>query len=351
MMWTGASALFCASARTVIEEALLKAPPTSALVCPDTTAMRTRMVTFRPPIEICGNTWVVSAVLVPVAWISTAPDVETLPVEAMVASVERPLSARATVRPTAMPPTLMLRVWVCTEWTPSAWTVTPPEPTVPWAPELADPVPFRSAKASAPLIATRPPPTAVDRMSELTLSSTVTNRCETDPPAPSATSPMLAVASPSTEVTATAAPVAKTPPATAMSKALSVRCAIALTSMPPPALVIPAPVVLVSMWAFCVPVSLTTATMAPTATNPAVPAKPIAVELSCMSALTLTWPSAVTLDRDKMPASVLLETLRTSTEAPTPTRPAPIEPATPTTLRLSVAHTRTCPPVMTVASM
>ena len=125
-------------------------------------------------------------------------------------------------------------------------------------------------------------------------SSTVTNRWATDPVEPSWTLPTVAEALPSTLVTATPAPAANAPTARETLTASRVRWAMASTSTPPPALVTPcAPTSLLSMCAFWVPVSLTTATTAPTATNPAVPAKATAIESSSIRALTLTWPSAV----------------------------------------------------------
>ncbi len=152
-----------------------------------------------------------SAVFVAVASTSTAPVVLTLPVEVTHASVERPLSARPTVRPIAIPPTLTFTVCACAVCVPSALTVTPPAPTMPWAPDFALTLPSRSANARAPLNAAAPTPTATARMSFRTMSVAVTLMLLTGPVTATATLPMLAVASPLTFTTATPAPTLTAP--------------------------------------------------------------------------------------------------------------------------------------------
>ena len=160
----------------------------------------------------------------------------------------------------------------------------------------------------------------------------------TGPAAPSATFPIVADASPLTFTTATAAPVAKAPAATPMAYACTSRVALTATVRPPPAFVIAA---LSSIWAFCVPVSLTTATWAPTPTKPPPPANPMGVVFSSMLAETVTAPPALMLAYGEMPASVTLLTFRTSTEPPTPTAPPAAAPAIPNTERTSFAMTLT----------
>ena len=223
----------------------------------------------------------------------------------------------------------------------------PPAPTVPRAPELASAVPPRSAKARPPPTEIAPIATEVEKTSAVTSSVNVTLTWPTVPAEPTSTLPTTALALPSTEVTATAAPAAMAPIEAKMLYAVSRRSVSVVTSTPVTARAI---VAVSSTWAFWLPWSLITATTAPAPTNPALPEKPITVESSSMSARTDTPPPALTVALPWMPASVLLRMFITCTAAPMPTNPAPIAPTTPTTSRESRAPTATLPPAVMVPS-
>ena len=233
-------------------------------------------------------------------------------------------------------------------------TLTPPDPTVPYAPDEALVVPARLENARAPLMPTPMPASIpIASVGAVRLSVAPTLRCATDPPPPTATLPMLAVSSPDTLLTATDAPVVNAPIEPPMAFVVTLRTAVVVTSIPPPACSSFAPV---STCAFCDPVSLITTTWAPTATKPPVPANARPFVFSgFISASTLIWPPppepAVMSAPGPTPASVLLWTLRIRTPAPTPTKPAATAPARPLTSRLSLAHTLTWPPAWTLPSM
>ena len=243
-------------------------PSTSARVSPVTSAIGIITSMDTPPAEPPGA--FALAWFAEVAVTFTAPVVVMFPVEVMVASVERPLLARAIVSPAANTPVLTLTVWALTVCVPLAVTLKPPAPTVPWAPEEALVVPLRFENASAPLMpAPMPASIAMASVGEVIVSKADTLRWSTLPAPPTATLPTLAVASPEVLLTATDAPLVNAPSEAPIALVVGLRIAVVVTSMPPPACSSFAPS---STCAFCVPVSLSTTTCAPTATKPPVPA-------------------------------------------------------------------------------
>ena len=231
---TDASAWFDACARTVIEDELVKEPSTSAFVSPLTSAIGRRTSIDTPPAAPPGA--VACASFVAVAATSTAPVVEMSPVDRTSASVARPFSACAIVRPAARTPVSTLTVFALTVCVPSALTVTPPAPTVPWAPEVALVIPERVENATAPLMpAPIPASTAIASVGALIVSVAETVSPATGPPSPRRTLPTAAVASPLTLLIATDAPVVKAPVEPPSESTSIVRLAVVVTKTPPPA--------------------------------------------------------------------------------------------------------------------
>jgi len=156
--------------------------------------------------------------------------------------------------------------------------------------------------------------------------------------------PIVASVSPETLATATAAPTVIPPTAIPIAHGRTVRVADASTSTML-AFSIAAPV---SMCAFWLLASLRTTTWAPTATRPPWPAKAIAFELSVEEAVTLTAPFALTSALPPTDASACARRLATSTEPPTATMPPEIDPTIPKNSRLSRAMMLMLPPATIV---
>ena len=339
-----AVATFSPMAWTVVDDELAIVPSTRARVSPVTKTNGTRIASVAPPAVPPGVNAV--AMFETSLFTRTAPLVVMLAVDVTIASVDRPLLTREIVRPAATASVAMFSVFALAECSPPAVTLMPPDPSGPCAPDDALVVPSRLTNDTAPPIPT-PPAAAIEiaRVGASMSSVAVTLMWPTVPTPPSVTFPMLAVLSPSTFVTAMAAPVVNAPVCTPMPNVLMVRSAVDVTSIPPPARPISARS---SMCARCVPVSLRTATSAPIATNPPEPANPMPVKSSCIVASTLTTSlpplPAVTFEPGPICASVALCTLVTTTAAPTPTNPPATAPARLRTLRSSFARTRTlCP--------
>ena len=209
-------------------------PSTSAFVSPLTSAIGMRMSIATPPPAPPGA--VASASFVAVAATSTAPVVEIAPVDVTVASVARLSETCATVTPAARIPVETLTVFAFAVWFPVALTVTPPEPTVPCAPEVALVVPERDEKAIAPPSpAPIPASTAIAFVGALIASVTVTFRLATGFRSPTRTLPTDALASPLTLLVATEAPVVNAPVEPPIDSTSIVRSAVVVTKTPPPA--------------------------------------------------------------------------------------------------------------------
>ena len=204
-----------------------------------------------------------------------------------------------------------------------------------------------STTATAALRATAPAWTVTAVTGAVMVESAVTVMPPTVMPAtwPTSMVSVVALVEPATSTTTMPAPTATAPPATAIVSAWTWRSACALTRTVPPARSIAAPL---SMCANCSLFSFTTTTCAPTATKPPPPWMPIPCRSSSKLASTVTpspapVPAWITASWP-IDASVLLETLTTSTEAPTATKPPWTLPTRPKKSSRSLATTPTAPP-------
>ena len=210
-----AVAVLSAIALIVMSVAFLMLPSTVVVVCPERPASATITAIPMPPNAPPGAS--ASTELLAVAFTTAGAGVVkvTSPEPETPASVLRELSILSTVIPTAPTPVAMLTLLTFATWTPSAVTLRPPPPTEPCAPDEAVSVPPRLMTATAaPMPTPMPPATEITSVSETTWSIAETLMPLTGPAPPTATLPIFADASPLTLTTATAAPTAKAPAAT-----------------------------------------------------------------------------------------------------------------------------------------